>query len=140
MKWDFVIGRVISPFIRDKFGCESDRAMDDQITSASAGFVHPASSAGSELDWMEPSACLSNNSKMLQSYGSERVYDAFHLLQTESSVQVPFFVDHFIFTRTSLLFIYFFLNFILNLFRPLTLLKKKKLIICKLFQKRCSFF
>ncbi|KAM1269534.1 hypothetical protein ACFX13_001782 [Malus domestica] len=79
--------QVISPFIRDKFGSESDRAVDDQITSASAGFVHPASSAGSELDWMEPSAYLSNSSKMLQSYGSERVYDAFHLLQTESSVQ-----------------------------------------------------
>ncbi|KAM1020551.1 hypothetical protein ACFX13_042473 [Malus domestica] len=78
--------QVFSPFIRDKFGSKSDRDVDDQITSP-AGFVHPAPSAGSELDWMEPSAYLSNNSKMLQSHGVERVYDAFHLLQTESSVQ-----------------------------------------------------
>ncbi|KAJ0041982.1 hypothetical protein Pint_17192 [Pistacia integerrima] len=39
-----------------------------------------------ELDWVEPSLHLSN-SRMLQPYGPDRVYDAFHLLQTEPSIQ-----------------------------------------------------
>ncbi|XP_021823440.1 uncharacterized protein LOC110764731 isoform X2 [Prunus avium] len=73
-------------FIRDKYASELERDVSDQITSASAGLVDRVSSVGSELDWMEPSAYLCN-SKMLQSHASERVYDAFHLLQTESSVQ-----------------------------------------------------
>lgn len=54
--------------MRDKFASNSD--MD------------------TELDWIEPSLCLSN-SRMLQPYPADRVYDAFHLLQTEPSIQVP---------------------------------------------------
>ncbi|KAH0979122.1 hypothetical protein GBA52_006299 [Prunus armeniaca] len=73
-------------FVRDKYASELERDVADQITSASAGLVDRVSSVGSELDWMEPSAYLCN-SKMLQPHDSERVYDAFHLLQTESSVQ-----------------------------------------------------
>ncbi|BFG23138.1 hypothetical protein CerSpe_094130 [Prunus speciosa] len=73
-------------FIRDKYASELERDVSDQITSASAGLVDRVSSVGAELDWMEPSAYLCN-SKMLQPHASERVYDAFHLLQTESSVQ-----------------------------------------------------
>ncbi|KAJ0098457.1 hypothetical protein Patl1_19837 [Pistacia atlantica] len=42
-----------------------------------------------ELDWVEPSLHLSN-SRMLQPYGPDRVYDAFHLLQTEPSIQCIF--------------------------------------------------
>lgn len=38
--------------------------------------------SGWELDWIEPST------SMLQPRGSQNVYDAFCLLQTESSVQV----------------------------------------------------
>ncbi|CAB4271213.1 unnamed protein product [Prunus armeniaca] len=82
--------QVFSPshaqFVRDKYASELERDVADQITSASAGLVDRVSSVGSELDWMEPSAYLCN-SKMLQPHASERVYDAFHLLQTESSVQ-----------------------------------------------------
>lgn len=40
-----------------------------------------------ELDWVEPSLHLSN-SRALQPYGPDRVYDAFHLLQTDPSIQV----------------------------------------------------
>lgn len=99
------IGRVFSPsshaqFVRDKYASELERDVADQISSASAGLVDRVSSVGSELDWMEPSAYLCN-SKMLQPHASERVYDAFHLLQTESSVQVPISVDPYI-TRKKL--------------------------------------
>ncbi|KAH9673671.1 hypothetical protein KPL70_018188 [Citrus sinensis] len=52
--------------VRDKFASNSDR--------------------DTELDWIEPSLCLSN-SRMLQPYPADRVYDAFHLLQTEPSIQ-----------------------------------------------------
>ncbi|KAL3834650.1 hypothetical protein ACJIZ3_009386 [Penstemon smallii] len=40
----------------------------------------------SEMDWIEPSMHLCN-SRILQPRGSDRVYDAFRLLQTEPSVQ-----------------------------------------------------
>ncbi|KAL7146558.1 hypothetical protein ABFS83_06G049500 [Erythranthe nasuta] len=48
-----------------------------------------SSSSESEVDWIEPSLTIcSNNSRMLeQQNGSDRVYDAFHLLQNEPSVQ-----------------------------------------------------
>ncbi|XP_044504925.1 uncharacterized protein LOC123225122 [Mangifera indica] len=39
-----------------------------------------------ELDWVEPSLHLSN-SRALQPYGPDRVYDAFHLLQNDPSIQ-----------------------------------------------------
>ncbi|CAA0836697.1 Uncharacterised conserved protein (UCP012943 [Striga hermonthica] len=44
------------------------------------------SSSLSELDWIEPSPTLGNSRKLCP-YGPERVYDAFHLLQSEPSVQ-----------------------------------------------------
>lgn len=70
-------------FIRDKFGSEYlDKDVVDQITSAS-GSVHRVNLLGSESDWIEPSDYLCNS----QPHGCERVYDAFHLLQNESSVQ-----------------------------------------------------
>ncbi|KAF2315825.1 hypothetical protein GH714_040367 [Hevea brasiliensis] len=46
----------------------------------------PCSPAGSDLDWGESSPHLCN-SRMLRPYGPDSVYDAFHLLQTEPSVQ-----------------------------------------------------
>lgn len=85
----FYINRVFSPthhpqFIRDKFGSEYlDKDVADQILSAS-GSVQRVSSFGSEPDWMEPSAYLCNS----QPEGCQRVYEAFSLLQNESSVQV----------------------------------------------------
>lgn len=53
--------------VRDKFASNSDR--------------------NTELDWIEPSLYLSNSRRMLQPYPADRVYDAFHLLQTEPSIQ-----------------------------------------------------
>lgn len=71
--------------VRDKFVPELDKGEEHQVIIPT-DFVHQISSAGSEGDWMEPSICMCN-SKMLQRYGSERVYDAFHLLRTEPLVQ-----------------------------------------------------
>lgn len=93
LNW-YAIDRVFSPthhpqFIRDKFGSEYlDRDVVDQITSAS-GSVHRVTLHGSESDWIEPSDYLCNS----QPHGCERVYDAFHLLQNESSVQVPILIS-----------------------------------------------
>lgn len=70
-----------SKHVRDKFG-SMNGDIADKVTSPN----------GSELDWVEPSLHLCN-SRMLQPHGSDRVYDAFHLLQTEPSVQVPYTVD-----------------------------------------------
>ncbi|KAI3889878.1 hypothetical protein MKX03_017801 [Papaver bracteatum] len=44
------------------------------------------SSAGSDEDWVEPALHV-NNPRTLRSHGYERVYTAFHLLQTDPSVQ-----------------------------------------------------
>lgn len=62
--------------VRDKFASDLDKDVADQVTSPT----------GSELDCVEPSFHLCN-SRVLQPHGSDRVYDAFHLLQTEPSVQ-----------------------------------------------------
>ncbi|KAH9622711.1 hypothetical protein KSS87_011410 [Heliosperma pusillum] len=62
-----------------------DNDMSGQITSAT-NVLQRASSSGSELDWIEPSMQLYNR-RLAHSYGWEKVYDAFHLLQTEPSVQ-----------------------------------------------------
>ncbi|KAL2550113.1 hypothetical protein Fot_11643 [Forsythia ovata] len=50
------------------------------------GYRQILSSAESKVDWNEPSLHLFN-SRMLQPRGADRVYDAFHLLQTEPAVQ-----------------------------------------------------
>ncbi|XVF11213.1 hypothetical protein REPUB_Repub08aG0006700 [Reevesia pubescens] len=71
--------------IRDKFSYNAGKDIPHQIPSPT-GSMHRVRSAGSELDWMEPSMHL-YNTKALQPYGSNRVYDAFHLLQTEPTVQ-----------------------------------------------------
>lgn len=49
------------------------------------GLVNRVYPGGSEVDWVEPSLEL-----QLGGRGVERVYDAFHLLQTDPSVQVIF--------------------------------------------------
>lgn len=71
--------------IRDKFSYNAGKDMAYQIPSPT-GSMWQAHSAGSELDWKEPSLHLYNTGA-LQPYGSNRVYDAFHLLQTEPMVQ-----------------------------------------------------
>ncbi|XVF08480.1 hypothetical protein REPUB_Repub07fG0006800 [Reevesia pubescens] len=71
--------------IRDKFSFNAGKDIAYQIPSPS-GSMHRVPSAGSELDWIEPSLHLYNTGA-LQPYGSNRVYDAFQLLQTEPTVQ-----------------------------------------------------
>ena len=73
--------------MRDKFGSNLEKDVVDQISSSS-GLGHRVASIGSELDWMEP-APYPSYTRMLQPYGYDRVYDAFHLLQTEPLIQVP---------------------------------------------------
>lgn len=83
--------RVFNPasypqLVRDKFASKSGYDLEDQVVSPT-GLGHRVSSVGSELDWVEPPLhpC---NSKMMQPHGYSNVYDAFHLLQTEPSIQV----------------------------------------------------
>ncbi|KAG8390241.1 hypothetical protein BUALT_Bualt01G0063300 [Buddleja alternifolia] len=63
-----------------------DDVMDEVIIDTMGYETTFSSSAESEMDWIEPSLHLCN-SRMLRTHGSDRVYDAFHLLQTEPSVQ-----------------------------------------------------
>lgn len=51
-----------------------------------------------ERDWVEPSL-FPYNSKVLQANGSDRVYYAIHLLQTDPSVQVQFMVHDSYFNK-----------------------------------------
>ncbi|KAK1576978.1 hypothetical protein Q3G72_018019 [Acer saccharum] len=74
-----------SHLVRDKFGSNLEKDVVDQMSSSS-GLGHCVASIGSELDWMEPDP-YSSYTRMLQPYGYDRVYDAFHLLQTEPSIQ-----------------------------------------------------
>ncbi|KAK0595990.1 hypothetical protein LWI29_011755 [Acer saccharum] len=75
-----------SHLVRDKFGSNLEKDVVDQISSSS-GLGHSVASIGSELDWIEP-ASFPSSKRMLLPYGYDRVYDAFHLLQTEPSIQV----------------------------------------------------
>lgn len=76
----------LSLLIKDRAAYDSDKDVPDHITRP-AGFVGRVPSVGSEVDWVEPSLNLCN-SRLSQPCGSNKVYDAFHLLQTEPSVQV----------------------------------------------------
>lgn len=72
--------------IKDNAANDLERNLVDQVSSP-AGFLRRVPSYGSEVDWMEPSLPLCNAS-VLKPFGSDRLYDAFHLLQTEPYVQV----------------------------------------------------
>ncbi|WCJ36455.1 hypothetical protein M5689_017654 [Euphorbia peplus] len=74
-----------SQFVSDRFAYDEDTDGADQISSP-PGILRRVSPAGSDLDWVEPSPHLCN-SRMLHPYGPDRVYDAFHLLQTEPAIQ-----------------------------------------------------
>ena len=83
----FLMCRVFEPpsysnLVRDKFASDLKKDAADQVTSPT----------GSELDWVEPPFHLCN-SRVLQPHGSNKVYDAFHMLQTEPSIQVPYIID-----------------------------------------------
>lgn len=72
----------------DGLGYNSNEDKTDELTS-SINLMREVSSSGSVSDWIEPSMHICN-SKLIQSYGANRVFDAFHLLQTEPSIQVPY--------------------------------------------------
>ncbi|KAL2527031.1 Uncharacterized conserved protein (UCP012943) [Abeliophyllum distichum] len=67
---------------KEKLGQDFEK---DEVNSQ-IGYRQILSSAESKVDWIEPSLHLFN-SRMLQPRGADRVYDAFHLLQTETGVQ-----------------------------------------------------
>lgn len=71
--------------VKDNAANDLERNLADQVSSP-AGFMRRVPWYGSEVDWMEPSLPLFNAS-LLKPFGSERLYDAFHLLQTEPYVQ-----------------------------------------------------
>lgn len=77
-----------SKSIEDRLAYDSDKDVPDETTSPTVmgRRVSSVGSLGTELDWIEPSLQLCNP-RMLRPYGSNRVYDAFHLLQTEPCVQ-----------------------------------------------------
>ena len=77
------------------FAYNSDKDVADEITSPTVPTVpmNKVSSDGTERDWIEPSLPQLRSSRMLQPYGSDRVYDAFHLLQTDPCIQVPYIID-----------------------------------------------
>ena len=67
-------------------GSNTDKEAMDAISSPTGGSILKVSSI-SESDWREPSL-QSCNPMVLQTYGSNRAYDAFHLLQTDTAIQV----------------------------------------------------
>ncbi|KAL0341126.1 UNVERIFIED_CONTAM: hypothetical protein Sradi_4629400 [Sesamum radiatum] len=80
-----VVGPSSMRFPAGKLAEDTERGVVDEITSP-LGSEKRVSLSEFEKDWVEPSLHLPN-SRMFQTFGSDRVYDAFHLLQTEPSVQ-----------------------------------------------------
>ncbi|KAI3458317.1 hypothetical protein Pfo_014980 [Paulownia fortunei] len=72
-------------FPKDKLTEDTGKDVEDE-DSRTEGFEKTISSAESEVDWVEPALTLCN-SRMLQPHGSDSVYDAFYILQSEPSVQ-----------------------------------------------------
>ncbi|KAF7147482.1 hypothetical protein RHSIM_Rhsim03G0165400 [Rhododendron simsii] len=70
-------------FIKGRLPNNSDNDVAEEIASPRMNRV---SSVGQELDWIEPSFHLCNP-RMLQYRGYDRVYNAFHLLLTDPSMQ-----------------------------------------------------
>ncbi|KZV29691.1 hypothetical protein F511_21675 [Dorcoceras hygrometricum] len=74
-----------SRYPNEEFADESGTNFPDE-DGGPMGIAKSISSDELESDWVEPSPYLCDD-KMLQPQGSQRVYDAFHLLQTDPSVQ-----------------------------------------------------
>ncbi|CAN4080738.1 unnamed protein product [Withania somnifera] len=70
----------------ESLGYKSNEDTADELSSSINLTREVLSSSGSVSDWIEPSMHICN-SKLLQSYGANRLYDALHLLQTEPSIQ-----------------------------------------------------
>ncbi|GAB4858811.1 hypothetical protein Ancab_010289 [Ancistrocladus abbreviatus] len=80
-----LLQQVLYPvFIRDRIPSNLDEDVLEQNMSPVT--TQRASSTSSDSDWIEPSMQL-YDWRMLQPHGSNRVCDAFRLLQTESSIQ-----------------------------------------------------
>ncbi|XP_048138469.1 uncharacterized protein LOC115743322 isoform X2 [Rhodamnia argentea] len=73
------------PQIRDRFGLAMYKEMANESKSRS-GLSDLHSCVGSELDQVD-TAMHASDIRTLHPYGPERVYDAFHMLQTEPAVQ-----------------------------------------------------
>jgi hypothetical protein len=69
-------------YIKDRHYEYLDSDVTDEIDSPTGRVNSPVS----ELDWIEPPLYLCN-SRAVESYRSDEVYDAFHLLQNDPSVQ-----------------------------------------------------
>lgn len=65
-----------------------DTAEEVGFQASSTPPVMAAVGSASSSDWMEPSLHICN-SRMLMPYVPNRVYDAFHLMQTEPAIKVP---------------------------------------------------
>ncbi|GMJ04872.1 hypothetical protein like AT4G25170 [Hibiscus trionum] len=82
------VAGVSSPreLIRDKFSYNADEEIGFQFPSQGTSSMHRVHSAGSELEWMEPSMQL-QDTRAFQPCVTNSVYDAFRLLQTDPTVQ-----------------------------------------------------
>lgn len=87
--------RVLHPesTYKDAKELTSDVDGDTDGNQTTSPAVQRTSSKGSDSDWMEPSM-QPYDRKLVQSPRWGRVYDAFHLLETEPSVQVIFLLIH----------------------------------------------
>ncbi|KAE8693998.1 Ribosomal protein L23/L15e family protein [Hibiscus syriacus] len=72
--------------IRDKLSYNADKEIGDQFPSPDASSMHRVRSAGSELDWIEPSMQL-YDARAFHPCVTNDIFDAFHLLQTDPTVQ-----------------------------------------------------
>ncbi|XP_043718029.1 uncharacterized protein LOC122665975 [Telopea speciosissima] len=72
--------QVVAPALYSRFCEDRSSSFDKDVTD------HTTDPARSELDWIEPTLHL-YNPRLSQSHQNGRVYDAFHLLQTEPSIQ-----------------------------------------------------
>ncbi|KAE8720354.1 Ribosomal protein L23/L15e family protein [Hibiscus syriacus] len=72
--------------IRDKSSYNADKEIGYQVPSPGTSSMHRVRSVGSELDWIEPSMQL-YNARANGPYVTNSVSDAFHLLQTDPTIQ-----------------------------------------------------
>nr|GEX88838.1 hypothetical protein [Tanacetum cinerariifolium] len=66
---------------------ETDDGTDDGVEKVSSPTTSSFKIGSDQLDWIEPSMKLCNSTSTLQVPSSDQVYEAFHLLKTEASVQ-----------------------------------------------------
>ncbi|KAI4383056.1 hypothetical protein MLD38_008937 [Melastoma candidum] len=72
--------------VKDRYGPYVDQEVMDAANGS--GLLSGASSGGTDVDWIEPALHICNGStRALQLLGMDRVFDAFHLLQTDPSIQ-----------------------------------------------------